>query len=551
MGVFFKKIQDIYNVQTDDIQYKYVDAPNLLELPKPPLTNNQYDQSIINKGVSTENLISDLEDKLKTATQQKEIKILQKRLDANNKLLDADLDESQLSNNDKLYLGSSNEVSDKLFNKKYSEIRNFVNDVDSIIPDTSQNSSTTSFLNKGFDKLTDKFLPKQLQPFKIGYDWVNRKLDALGFKTDQMTFQDKLFDSKFLKPIGVFNSLFGKRADTIVKDEELFAQVGDAYTRSESDMDAAVKLSGKKFGVTSNKKRKAANRQIGDSSDQQENMANVNATAQQDFLAQQSMSDIYANKSAFYSSGGFENRTSVGRQGMKIFSREQILKTKKLLQNPIRSLDQLVDYANKQNPNFIQRLHKKELDVIKLNDGSVGSHLLSYTTINDGKQLVFPKIQEINGELKLFDNDKDAIESAIKNKDYIILNNKEEAELFTKNYKTKYPIFNTLSYKNGGNLIPSGALHARLHHMDIDGITKKGIPVVVKKEDGEVEQQAEIEKNEIIFSLETTKKLENLYKRYYSDDENNKDQLAIEAGKFLVEEILYNTKDNTGLIKEV
>ena len=87
--------------------------------------------------------------------------------------------------------------------------------------------------------------------------------------------------------------------------------------------------------------------------------------------------------------------------------------------------------------------------------------------------------------------------------------------------------------------------------MDIDGITKKGIPVVVKKEDGEVEQQAEIEKNEIIFSLETTKKLENLYKRYYSDNENNKDQLAIEAGKFLVEEILYNTKDNTGLIKEV
>lgn len=543
---------DLERIQ--NLQIENIDLPKSLELP---LTNNQYNQSIINKGVFTENLISDLEDKLKTATQQKEIKILQKRLDANNKLLNAGLDESQLSDKEKLYLGSSEDVSSKLEerqfnkNKKYSEIRNFVNDVDSIIPDTSQNSSTTSFLNKGFDKLTDKFLPPQFKPFKIGYDWVTRGLDALGFKTDQMTFKDQILDSKFLKPIGVFNSLFGKRADTIVKDEELLAQVGDAYTRSESDIDAAVKLSGKKFGIASNPERKAANRKIRNASDQQENMANVNATAQQDFLAQQSMSDIYANKSTFYSSGGFENRMSVGRQGMKIFSREQILKTKKLLQNPIRSLDQLVDYANKQNPNFIQRLHKKELDVIKLNNGSVGSHLLSYTTIDDGRQLVYPKIQEINGELKLFDNDKDAIESAIKNKDYIILNNKEEAELFTKNYKTKYPIFNTLSYKNGGNLIPSGALHARLHHMDIDGITKKGIPVVVKKEDGEVEQQAEIEKNEIIFSLETTKKLENLYKRYYSDDENNKDQLAIEAGKFLVEEILYNTKDNTGLIKEV
>ena len=48
---------------------------------------------------------------------------------------------------------------------------------------------------------------------------------------------------------------------------------------------------------------------------------------------------------------------------------------------------------------------------------------------------------------------------------------------------------NSPKFKDGGkvNVIPEGALHARLHHMDIDGITKKGIPVVVKKEDGEVE----------------------------------------------------------------
>ena len=538
-----------------NLQIKNIDTLKSLELP---LTNNQYDQSIINKGVSTENLISDLEDKLKTATQQKEIKILQKRLDANNKLLDADLDESQLSNNDKLYLGSSEDVSSKLEerqfnkNKKYSEINDFVNAANSIIPDT-QNSTLTSSLNKAYDKVSNKVMKVNpaLGTAMKAAGLLSYGLDTLGLNTDQMTVQDKIFDSKFLKPIGVLNSVFGKRADTISKDEELFAQLGSGYTDSESDVDAASKLSGKKFGVFSNRARKKANRKIREADRQQDVMTDISDESYQNFLAQQSMSDIYANKSSFYSSGGFDNRMSVGKQGMKIFSREQILKTKKLLQNPIRSLDQLIDYANKQNPNFIQRLHKKELDVIKLDDGSVGSHLLSYTTIDDGRQLVYPKIQEINGELKLFDNDKDAIESAIKNKDYIILNNKEEAELFTKNYKTKYPIFNTLSYKNGGNLIPSGALHARLHHMDIDGITKKGIPVVVKKDDGEVEQQAEIEKNEIIFSLETTKKLENLYKRYYSDDENNKDQLAIEAGKFLVEEILYNTKDNTGLIKEV
>ena len=102
------------------------------------------------------------------------------------------------------------------------------------------------------------------------------------------------------------------------------------------------------------------------------------------------------------------------------------------------------------------------------------------------------------------------------------------------------------AFKNGGqmSIIPEGALHARLHHMDIDNITKKGIPVVVQKEGGEVEQQAEVERNEIIFSLEVTQKLEELCK-------DGSDEAAIEAGKILVKEILENTVDNTGLINEI
>ena len=80
--------------------------------------------------------------------------------------------------------------------------------------------------------------------------------------------------------------------------------------------------------------------------------------------------------------------------------------------------------------------------------------------------------------------------------------------------------------------------------MDIDDITKKGIPVVIKKEDGEVEQQAEIERDEIIFNLELTQKLEKLWK-------DGSDGAAIEAGKILAEEILHNTIDNTGLINKI
>ena len=103
-------------------------------------------------------------------------------------------------------------------------------------------------------------------------------------------------------------------------------------------------------------------------------------------------------------------------------------------------------------------------------------------------------------------------------------------------------------FQNGGsiNVIPNGALHARKHNMDLDGITRKGIPVVSEK-DGEIEQQAEIEKEEIIFRLEVTQKLEELEKKFYSDEstQEEKDECALEAGKLLVNEILYNTQDNT------
>ncbi len=106
------------------------------------------------------------------------------------------------------------------------------------------------------------------------------------------------------------------------------------------------------------------------------------------------------------------------------------------------------------------------------------------------------------------------------------------------------------AFKEGGkvnsrdmNVIPEGALHARLNHMDNEDFTKKGIPVVAKDGD-KLEQTAEIERNEIIFNLSVTNKLEELMK-------DGSAKAALEAGKLLAEEILHNTIDNTGLIKEV
>lgn len=114
----------------------------------------------------------------------------------------------------------------------------------------------------------------------------------------------------------------------------------------------------------------------------------------------------------------------------------------------------------------------------------------------------------------------------------------------------------TIKFQNGGqmNVIPEGALHARLHHMedenpDLKGqITKKGIPVVSEEEGGEITQQAEIEREEIIFNKETTTALEELYEKYKEDP---KPEYAIYAGQILAQQIMENTDDRTGLIDRV
>lgn len=126
-----------------------------------------------------------------------------------------------------------------------------------------------------------------------------------------------------------------------------------------------------------------------------------------------------------------------------------------------------------------------------------------------------------------------------------LFNNLEDAKRILAYQKGKNESTIVDYFKQGGsiNVIPDGALHARKHHLEeIDekykDVTHKGIPVISESEGGEITQHAEVEKEEIIFRLEVTQKLEELAKE-------NTDESAIEAGKLLVEEILYNTKDNT------
>lgn len=105
-------------------------------------------------------------------------------------------------------------------------------------------------------------------------------------------------------------------------------------------------------------------------------------------------------------------------------------------------------------------------------------------------------------------------------------------------------------FKDGGAVIPSGALHKNKHHLEeVDeslnkNITSKGIPVITIEDGGEIKQHAEIEKEEIILSLSLTKQIEKLWKE-------GTEEAAIEAGKLFTIALMEDTEDNVGLIEKV
>ena len=51
-------------------------------------------------------------------------------------------------------------------------------------------------------------------------------------------------------------------------------------------------------------------------------MADISDKAKSDLAAQAQMTDVYSNAESFNSSGGFNERMSIGKQGMKIFGKD-------------------------------------------------------------------------------------------------------------------------------------------------------------------------------------------------------------------------------------
>jgi hypothetical protein len=99
-------------------------------------------------------------------------------------------------------------------------------------------------------------------------------------------------------------------------------------------------------------------------------------------------------------------------------------------------------------------------------------------------------------------------------------------------------------FKSGGkleavgevNIIPSGTLHKENNNL---GQKDKGIPII----DGDGKKVFEVEREELILRLKTTKEVEDLVGKY---KKSHNDKHLIDLGKLLSNEIMTNTHDFSG-----
>ena len=292
-----------------------------------------------------------------------------------------------------------------------------------------------------------------------------------------------------MKVAKVVSDLFGSKTQDFAKDMATLETVGGSYGGSSALIEDAANKAGKKYGLFASGARGRANRLIDRARVQQYAMQGI-ADDARDLNSLRSYMDPYYLQYESDMSGGYDQRY----------------------------------------------MHVAKLgSTLTLNRGTTLQNSL-LESFKKGGTIEFKA--EITGT-EVYDSWEPIIDF-------------DEISLLKEGGSIKQPEIEVIETNTvQKSVIPDGALHKNKHNLDKVGIddkemTKKGIPVV----DNNGEQQAEIELNEIIFTLEVTKELEKRYKEYYDDDtkQSRKDELALEAGKLLWKEIIYNTDDRTGLI---
>ena len=133
----------------------------------------------------------------------------------------------------------------------------------------------------------------------------------------------------------------------------------------------------------------------------------------------------------------------------------------------------IIDHVNSSDANFVNRLKNPFRQTIydwetqyinkyipKVNNkfelvyNSEATHKLSAWEGEEGRGIIVPQVQEINGKLVDFTrppyNDREALRQAFKSGDFVETNTYDDAEWYTQNYKKYYP-----SFENGGKKVKS------------------------------------------------------------------------------------------------
>ena len=296
---------------------------------------------------------------------------------------------------------------------------------------------------------------------------LSKGVSALGGGTDGMTTVDALLGSNFFQmtPMGLINGFGGRKSHTLENgqsERDTITNVGSAYGGSVGDWQNAMKYSNKKYGAFSSSGRHKANNKVDDANYKMNLMTGISNQARTQLEVANGTADTTDKRYELTLQGGYNPRTRIGRQGLKI----EYIKRAKMIANKV-----------------------KDQNVTKHKEGGKVEE----------EKFFMPTDWQPLGQLQKF--------------------------------------------QNGGavNIIPEGSLHARKHHMEnADNLTKKGIPVV----DNDGNQQAEIERDEIIFRKEVTDQIEKLAKE-------GTDEAAIKCGELLTHEIIENTDDKTGLALQI
>ena len=304
-------------------------------------------------------------------------------------------------------------------------------------------------------------------------------IQSMGGGTDQQTKMDKWMDSSFFSwNIGMINGFAGKNSDSFGADQETLAAVGSSYGGTANSINEAAKSADKKYGLFSSKARKKANANIEKVNSQQSTMANIADQAIDQRLAVQSMGEQAGLAYSLMTDGGYNQKYTYAakeggildwnpnillewepqielnwelptfKEGGNIEFSEELDWVPTLQKgNKVRTIEELIEYAKKENPRFIQRLSEESRGIKFIDDEgneAEGSHYMESMG-----EYVVPRIQEINGELR-FLSKEDAINRAIETGNYLKMN-PEEAIIFAEQYKQGWPEF-FKEFKKGGSL---------------------------------------------------------------------------------------------------